>query len=272
MSASEFEFPPAALFSTIALCPWREHSPRVDGHLGDWSPEQRMPPLGELAGVEQYADLFLAWNERGLYLALEVPKQERIVTNRESPASGDAVELFLYRRRQHLDEAGDVGAGIQLARFELLVQGGAFGHHGGGDEDHRQNRYQQADDQRQQGGQVASAASAPQQALLPVPPGEADGKPQVIQQPIRRALQRSQPISMSAVRAATGVHEESYVLELALGAEALHGYEPRPGLRIGMAVVVHDIQRGRQLWGAAPDVPYERDPSTWGIVEHLAPQ
>jgi hypothetical protein len=222
VSASEYEFPPAALFSTIALCPWREQSPRIDGHLGDWSPEQLMPPLGELSGVEQYADLFLAWNERGLYLALEVPKQERIVTNRESPASGDAIELFLDTR--------------------------------GARTSHRASQF------------------CYHLTILPVPPGEAEGKPQIIQRPIRRALQRSQPISMSAVRVATGVRDGGYAVELALGTEAVHGYEPAPGLRIGLAVVVHDIQRGRQLWGAAPDVPYERDPSTWGIVEHLARQ
>ena len=218
MSASDYEFPPAALFSTVAICPWRERSPRIDGHLGDWSADQLMPGLGELAGGEQYAALSLAWNERGLYLALDVPKQERVVTNRANPGSGDAIELFIDTR------------GAQAS--------------------HRASQF------------------CYHLVILPAPPGAAAGEPVIVQLPIRRALQRSQPIDLRAVRAASRFDARGYSVELAFEPDALHGYEPRPGLRIGMAVAVHDIQRGRQLWGASPDSPYERDPSTWGVVEH----
>jgi len=217
VSASDFEFPPAALFSTVTLCPWREKSPRIDGALGDWSDEQLMPPLGELAGEEQFASLWMAWNERGLYLALSVPKHERIVTNRESPSSGDAFELFIDTR--------------------------------GARTSHRASQF------------------CYHLVVLPAPPGRADGDPVIIQRNIRRALQRSQPVEMASLRAASRFDTDGYAVELAFEPDALHGYEPRPGLRIGLAVAIHDIQLGRQLWGASPDAPYERDPSTWGILE-----
>ncbi|MGI5817140.1 MAG: sugar-binding protein [Armatimonadota bacterium] len=218
MSSSEFEFPPAALFSTIARCPWRELSPRVDGSLADWSDEHLMPPLGELSGGEQFAALSLAWNERGLYVALEALREDPVVTNRENPASGDAVELLIDTR--------------------------------GSRTSHRASQF------------------CYHLVTLPSPPGAARPEPVIWQRPIRRALQRSPQIDLSAVRLASRLGDGGYSLEMAFEPDSLHGYEPAPGLRIGMAVIVHDIQRGRQFWGTSPDVPWERDPATWGIVEH----
>lgn len=223
MSGSEFEFPPAALFSTVVSCPWREQSPRVDGSLGDWSAAQVMPALSELSGGDQFATLSLAWNERGLYLALEVPRTDRapVVTNRENPASGDAVELLIDTR--------------------------------GSRASHRANQF------------------CYHLIILPTPPGESTGEPVIWQRPIRRALQRSPQIDLDAVRLASRLEDDRYCVEAAFEPDALHGYEPAPGVRIGMAVVVHDIRHGRQFWGTTPDVPWKRDPATWGIVEHAAP-
>ncbi|MFO8081927.1 MAG: hypothetical protein R6V07_16720 [Armatimonadota bacterium] len=220
MNNADFEFPPAALFSTIVCCTWREQSPRVDGSLGDWSAEQLAPPLSELSGGEQFASLSLAWNERGLYLAVEVPKPERaqVVTNRESPGSGDAIELLIDTR--------------------------------GSRTSHRANQF------------------CSHLIILPTPPGELREEPVIFQEPIRRALQRAPQIDLNAVRLASRIDEDGYCIEAAFEPDALHGYDPAAGLRIGMAVVIHDIHHGRQYWGTSPDVPWKRDPSTWGIVEH----
>jgi hypothetical protein len=190
----------------------------VDGSLADWSEEHVMPPLGELSGGAQFAEVSLAWNERGLYMAVDVPKQEQVVTNSESPGSGDAIELLIDTR----------GAGTS----------------------HRASQF------------------CYHLIILPTPPGELVEDPVISQRPIRRALQRSPQIELGAVRLATRLGESGYSVEAALEPDALHGYEPAPGLRIAMAVVIHDIQRGRQYWGTSPDFPWERDPSVWGMVEH----
>jgi len=218
VSAGDYEFPPAALFTTVAVAPWRERPVRVDGSLGEWSEHEVMPPLAELAGGEQFARLLLAWNRQGLYVAVDVPKSERIVTNRQNPAAGDAIELFIDTR------GGRTGHRATQFCYHLIV--------------------------------------------LPVPPGSEEGGPIIWQRPLRRALQRSPAPDFDAIRVATGRHEDGYAIELAFAPDSLHGYEPAEGLRIGMVVVVHDIQRGRQVWGSSPDFPYERDPSTWGLVEH----
>ncbi len=220
MTGTDYEFPPGALFSTIAICPWRERSPGVDGSLGDWTGDEAMPPLGELAGKEQFAAISMAWNDHGLYLAVEVPKEQQVVTNRQSPSSGDAMEIFIDTRASR--------------------------------ESHRASQF------------------CYHLTALPLPPGEKRGEPVIWQSPIRRARQRAPEADFDAVRIASGMYDESYCMEIAFEPEALHGYEPAAGARIGMALVIYDIHRGRQLWGTASDFPYERDPSTWGIVEHEA--
>ncbi len=212
----EYEFPPAALFSTIAICPWRERSPRVDGSLGDWSEDEMMPPLGELSGAEQYAELSLAWNDRGLYLALEVPKRDRIVTNRQTPSSADSLELFIDTRAARTSHRA-----TQFC-YHLWI--------------------------------------------LPIPPGERSGETVIWQEPIRRRMQPSPRPNFGSIRLASGIDDEGYVLELAFEPASLHGLDTSDDWEIAMAAVVHDIQRGRQYWGTSSDVPYERDPSTWGVV------
>ncbi len=220
MSGQDYEFPPAALFTTIAVCPWRRLSPRVDGKLGDWSDEQLMPRLGELAGGEQFARLSLAWNQHGLYVALDVTKGEPVVVNRQHPGTGDAVELFIDTRA-----AGTSHRATQFC-YHLII--------------------------------------------LPTTPGAGHGGPMIWQRPIRRALQESPPPDFAAIRLASDLRDDGYAVELALPPDSLHGYEPAEGLRMGMAMVVHDIQRGAQFWGTCRDFPYQRDPSTWGLVEHGA--
>ncbi|NLO06206.1 MAG: hypothetical protein GX131_10310 [candidate division WS1 bacterium] len=221
MSEGSWEFPPGALFATILRCPWRGKSPRIDGCLSDWPEEQRMPPLGQLSGGEQFADVFMAWNERGLYLAVEVPKDARVVTNRQNPAAGDAVELFIDTR--------------------------------GARTSHRASQF------------------CYHLVLLPAPPGRGGDEPQLIHKPLRRSLQHAPEVRSERLRLASDLRDDGYALELAIEPEALHGYEPVAGNRIGLALVVHDIQHGRQLFGTSADVPWERDPSTWGLVE-LAPE
>ena len=217
MKAQDYEFPPAALFTTIAVCPWRERSPRVDGKLGDWDDSQIMPPLGELSGGEQFARVLLAWNDRGLYFAVDVAKNEPVVVNRQTPASADAVELFINTR------AASTGHRATQFCYHLII--------------------------------------------LPRSPGAGRGGPMIWQRPLRRALQKSPPVDFDAIRLATDLRVDGYAIELAMPPDALRSLELTAGARLGMAVVVHDIQRGTECWGTSDDFPYDRDPSTWGLVE-----
>jgi len=92
------EFPAAVLFPTIVRVGYVERTPRVDGSLGEWGDDHLLPPLHELADSEGFARLWMAWNEGGLYLALHVPGERPVVVNRQHPAAGDSLELFLDTR------------------------------------------------------------------------------------------------------------------------------------------------------------------------------
>ncbi len=216
--SGDYEFPPVALFTTVAVAPWRERSARIDGSLGDWEDSQLMPPLSELAGDDEFARLYMAWNDRGLHLAVDVPKHERVVVNRQHPGAGDSLELFIDTRGARTSHRA-----TQFC-YHLII--------------------------------------------LPTRPGAGRGEPMIWHSRMRRALQRAPEPDFEAIRVASALRDDGYAIELAFPPESLHGYEPASGLRIGMAVIVNDIQRGRQYWGTSRDFPYERDPSAWGLVEH----
>ncbi len=211
------EFPPIALLKPIARCRYRPRRPTMDGKLGAWGNEYRLPALSELAGEADFAQYYLAWNGRGLYLALDVPKEAQVVVNRQNPSAGDALDLFIDTRATQTSHRAT-----------------RFCHHF---------------------------------VVLPAGGGSDRSEAIVRQVPIRRALQRAPLADPEHMAVASKLRADGYSLELALRTEALHGYEPEEGGRIGLALVLHDIQRGRRFWGTAEDFPYARDPSTWSLIE-----
>jgi hypothetical protein len=46
--------------------------PRIDGNLDDWDDRCRLPPLGLIDGAKDWGDVYLAWDEGGLYVACRV--------------------------------------------------------------------------------------------------------------------------------------------------------------------------------------------------------
>ena len=214
-----YEFPPIALFKPIARCRHRRRAPAINGKLGDWSEEYQLPPLDELSGEEGLARFYLGWNRRGLYLALEVPKEQPVVVNRQNPTAGDGLELFVDTRATQTSHRAT-----------------QFCHHF---------------------------------VVLPAGGGRWRKQAMVWQVPIRRALQRAPLATAEHLKVASELRDDGYALELALGVGALHGYEPEVGARMGLALVLHDIQRGRRFWGTSEGFPYTRDPSTWALMELL---
>ena len=85
-------FPSRLLFTVTADCPYVEEP--LASAPGEW-PGALLPPLGELDGEQNFARVCTAWNEHGLYVAAEVPKRGAIVGNRQRPASGDGLQIWL---------------------------------------------------------------------------------------------------------------------------------------------------------------------------------
>ena len=86
------QFPSRLLFRITADCPHVEQP--LHSSPEDW-PGLALPPLGELDGEETFAQVHVCWNERGLYVAAQIPKSGPIVGNRRRPASGDGMQLWL---------------------------------------------------------------------------------------------------------------------------------------------------------------------------------
>jgi len=46
--------------------------PHIDGDLADWDDRYRLPPLGEIDGASDWGDVYLGWDDDGLYVACRV--------------------------------------------------------------------------------------------------------------------------------------------------------------------------------------------------------
>lgn len=71
---------------------------RVDGSLGEWGDGTRLPDLGEMDGGSGFAEVHLAWDEEGLYVALEVGNKTNVTSHRQHPRSADAFFLWIDTR------------------------------------------------------------------------------------------------------------------------------------------------------------------------------
>ena len=69
------EIPIRSFFSFQARCLYRQAPRTVDGDLQDWADEYRLPDLSEVAAEAPFAEVYAAWNEDGLYLAVAAKAQ-----------------------------------------------------------------------------------------------------------------------------------------------------------------------------------------------------
>jgi len=84
---------------------------------------------------------------------------------------------------------------------------------------------------------------------------------------IHRAREQAPICEPGVLRVASDVAGDSYGLELAVPARALHGYDPEQWPRLGFQYLVCDHEHGWQTWVSQPGLPFDWDPSLWGTVE-----
>jgi len=89
---SQTAFPNRLLFTVTALCPYLADPPRSPEQ---WPGQSLLPALAELDGEETFARVQVGWNEEGLYVAATVPKTGPLAGNRQRPASGDSLHLWV---------------------------------------------------------------------------------------------------------------------------------------------------------------------------------
>ncbi len=92
-------FIPQRTFFTYSFpCLLRREAPLIDGNLRDWDETYKIPDLMGVEGLEPYADLYMAWNDEGLYFGLRVKAKTRYKIAPKNYTQGDCLELFLDTR------------------------------------------------------------------------------------------------------------------------------------------------------------------------------
>jgi hypothetical protein len=119
----QVELPGRAMFD-FAVPVWRRTSPLVvDGDLTDWSEAFRLPDLGAIDGSPGYAAVYLAWDGKGLYLAVDVPGKTAVAVHRQRPWTADGFFLWVDTR----DVRDALRAGRFCHHFTALPRGGGPG-------------------------------------------------------------------------------------------------------------------------------------------------
>jgi len=92
------KIPKRAFFNFAFACPFRAEDPVLDGNLKDWDERYRIPDLTSLDGKEPFADLYMAWNGRGVFLAIHVWKAPGLEVEPRRPLRGDGLQVWIDTR------------------------------------------------------------------------------------------------------------------------------------------------------------------------------
>ena len=87
------------------------------------------------------------------------------------------------------------------------------------------------------------------------------------QKPIHRAQVDAPLAKAEAIRTRAEAIKGGWRLEIFLGAEALHGFDPETNRRLGLAYQVSDPGRGDEFLTVGRDFPIGEDPSLWATLE-----
>lgn len=92
-------FPSRLLFRPVVTCPRLRRKVRIDGDLSDWEGIPALRSLGELEEEPVFSQVFVAWDESGLYIAERRHKGgHRVVVSRVHPETGDALCIWIDTR------------------------------------------------------------------------------------------------------------------------------------------------------------------------------
>lgn len=105
----EFELPARAMFDFAVPIQALSRRLTIDGELGDWPQQCRLPDLAAVDGSPGYATVFMAWDAGGLYFALTVSGKDKVACDRRRPHKGDALFLWVDTR--------DVRDALRAGRF-----------------------------------------------------------------------------------------------------------------------------------------------------------
>ena len=105
----DVDLPPRAIFDVCVPIRRRTRRLAIDGDLSDWSDDFLLPDLAAIDGTPGFAAVRMAWDEKGLYFGLDVPRKRGVSVNPKRPHKGDAFFLWIDTR--------DVRDALRAGRF-----------------------------------------------------------------------------------------------------------------------------------------------------------
>jgi hypothetical protein len=81
----DVDLPPRAMFDVCVPIRRRTRRLAIDGDLSDWSDDFLLPDLAAIDGTPGFATVRMAWDEKGLYFALEVPARRGVSLDPKRP-------------------------------------------------------------------------------------------------------------------------------------------------------------------------------------------
>jgi hypothetical protein len=114
------DIPHRAYFTYSFACRYRKKAPQIDARLEDWGPEYLVPDLGFLEDMPRVADVYMAWNEEGLYFGVEVRKRKAVRSDYARHWVGDSFQVWIDTR----DVKTAHRAGRYCHQFNCLPAGG----------------------------------------------------------------------------------------------------------------------------------------------------
>ena len=113
--------PKRRYFNFAFPCRYRSRAPKIDGSLRDWQKRFLVPDLMTIEEREAYADISMAWNENGIYFAINLKgKVNPLTVNPAEPPKADCFEVWLDMR----DARNMHHAGRYCHHFQFLPIGG----------------------------------------------------------------------------------------------------------------------------------------------------
>lgn len=112
---------PNRIYFTYAFpCRYIRKPPAIDADLREWNPDYLVPDLGFLEDIPKVADVYMAWNEEGLYFAVDVRKKRPVRSSYTRHWTGDSFQVWLDTR----DVKTARRAGRYCHQFNCLPTGG----------------------------------------------------------------------------------------------------------------------------------------------------
>ena len=87
-----------SFFSFEQVSPKVENTAFLKNSLSGWDKANLLPDLMTLDGTDAYADVYLGWNQEGIYFGVDVKEEAGLEVQPSRPLKGDGIQIWLDTR------------------------------------------------------------------------------------------------------------------------------------------------------------------------------